>query len=102
MSKEEGLTALLISIMCSPGPLPIHNALFCSVLILFSGYSTIHLKELSKRETRREEDSRVETLIEDIGIFFYFPKNKIQEKIRIVKKIIAAKMVETLAGLKRC
>lgn len=62
---------------------------------------TIPLKELSRREARRE-DSRVETLIGDIGIFFHLPKNKIQGKIIIVKKVMAAEMVETLAGPERC
>lgn len=103
MSKEEGLrTTLLISILCSPGPLPMNDALFCFVSIPVSGYSTVYLKELSRRETRRKEDSKVDTLIGDIGIFFYLSKNKIQEKIRLVKKIVAVKVVETLAGLKRC
>lgn len=62
---------------------------------------TIPLKEPSRREARREA-SRVETLIGDIGIFFHLPKNKIQGKIIIVKKAIAAEMVETLTGPERC
>lgn len=75
MSKEERLrTTSRISILCSPGPLRMHDALFCFVSIPVSGYYTVYLKEVSRRETRRKEDSKVETLIGDIGIFFYLPK----------------------------
>lgn len=68
----------------------------------YFGYSTVHLKEPSIREAKREEDSRVETLTVGVGIFFHFPKNKIQGKIMIVKKVIVAEMVGTLAGPERC